>query len=580
MTARRQWDRIAAGICGAIVACAAGPAGAAASAAAHTDGAGAAAASTPGAPAAPALPAPSARESLPSFAALEAAGATIGEIRISTREIFDTADPREDNALFRLANRLHVRTRPDVIARALLFKSGERVDVQVIEETERILRASRYLYDVRIRPFAVHEGVVDIEVLTRDTWSLDPGLSVSRQGGADSSGVKLAEYNLLGTGVALSVGRSRNVDRSSSEFALSNPRAFGSWTALRLAHADSSDGSSNAVSVVRPFYRLDARWAAGVSASDDDAIDAVYARGTAVGQYRHRERRAEVFGGLSPGLVDGWVHRVSLGVSLREDRYAVAPGLTAPAPLPADQHLVAPFVRLERLEDRFERKLNRNLIGQPEYFSLGLSSTLQLGWATPAFGSRQAGALYSLSVARGFEYRPDASDQLLMTAAQLAGQRVGGRVERQRLGAQMQYYLRQSSHRLFYAAASADVLTRPALEDLLLLGGDNGLRGYPLRYQSGTRRVLLTVEQRFYTDLYVWRLFRIGGAAYLDAGRAWGGGDVQGDRPWLGNVGLGLRIVSMRSAFSNVLHLDVALPLRAPPDVRRVQFLVKTRTSF
>ena len=36
----------------------------------------------------------------------------------------------------------------------------------------------------------------------------------------------------------------------------------------------------------------------------------------------------------------------------------------------------------------------------------------------------------------------------------------------------------------------------------LLIGGDNGLRGYPLRYEAGTSRALLTVEQRFYTDWY------------------------------------------------------------------------------
>jgi hypothetical protein len=51
-------------------------------------------------------------QALPSFAELEAAGARVGEIRISPRNIFDTADPAEDRALFRLANALHVGTRP------------------------------------------------------------------------------------------------------------------------------------------------------------------------------------------------------------------------------------------------------------------------------------------------------------------------------------------------------------------------------------------------------------------------------------------------------------------------------------
>ena len=96
-----------------------------------------------------------------------------------------------------------------MIERQLLFKSGEPVSVRLIEETERLLRSNRYLYDVQFRPVAVHDGVVDIEVVTRDTWSLDPGFSAGRSGGANTSGFKLREYNLLGTGTSISLGRSK-----------------------------------------------------------------------------------------------------------------------------------------------------------------------------------------------------------------------------------------------------------------------------------------------------------------------------------------------------------------------------------
>ncbi len=145
---------------------------------------------------------------LPPFSALEARGARIGHIRVVARDIFDTADPKEDKLLFHWANSLHIETRPGVIERALLFKTGDPVSVRVIDETERLLRSVRYLYDVHIRPVAVNDGVVDIEVETHDTWSLDLGVSAGRSGGSSSSGLQLREYNLLGTGVSLSLGRS------------------------------------------------------------------------------------------------------------------------------------------------------------------------------------------------------------------------------------------------------------------------------------------------------------------------------------------------------------------------------------
>src|SRR5688572_26529432 len=105
---------------------------------------------------------------IPSFAELEAAGARIGRIHVVTQDIFDLEDPRENNALYRFANRLHIKTRPEVIERLLLFETGQPVSLRLIEETERLLRLKHYLYEVAIRPVAYTDGVADIEVKTRD----------------------------------------------------------------------------------------------------------------------------------------------------------------------------------------------------------------------------------------------------------------------------------------------------------------------------------------------------------------------------------------------------------------------------
>mgnify|MGYP001369174669 CR=1 FL=1 len=245
-------------------------------------------------------------EPLPTFAQLEAAGATIGEIVVRTLDIFDRADPEEDNWLFRTANRLHVNTRESVVRQALLLRPGERVRVATIEETERILRSGRNLSDVRLRPLAVRGNVVDIEVRTRDAWSLDFGVSFSRQGGNSTSSANIKEYNLLGTGTSLFAGRRNDVDRSGNEFAIAKDRVFGTWTDVSLHHVRNDDGDRNAVSVVRPFYALDARWAAGASWTRNDRIEANYVTGDIASEYRYREERAEVFGGLSRGLVGDW----------------------------------------------------------------------------------------------------------------------------------------------------------------------------------------------------------------------------------------------------------------------------------
>jgi hypothetical protein len=515
---------------------------------------------------------------VPSFAELEAAGARVGKIRVLARDIFDTDDPKENYLLFRLANALHIQTRSEVIERGLLFKTGDPVSVRVLEETERLLRNNRYLYDVQFRPVAYHDGVVDIEVTTRDTWTLDLGVSLGRAGGANSGSVQIKEYNLLGTGTSMSLGHSSDVDRTSNVFQIANSRAFGTWTALGYSHASNSDGSRDAASIIRPFYELDSRWAAGISGSRDDRIDSVYNAGEIASEYRHRQNQGEAFGGWSAGLSNGWVQRFSAGMTYLDDVYTREPGRVAPSPFPADEKLAGPFVRYELIEEHYEREQNRNVMGRPEFFALGLASTVQLGWASSKLGSTQDTLLYSASVSRGFEPLPD---HTLTARSAISGQYFGGKVYRQDFGALAQYYLPQTSNWLLYGAAGGDMLTNPSPADTLYLGGDNGLRGYPLRYQSGTRRALFTVEERYFSDLYLWRLFRFGAVAFYDVGRAWGGDNTNALNPgWIGDVGVGLRIVSVRSALSNVLHVDVAMPLNATPDIKNVQLLVSAKTSF
>ena len=528
-----------------------------------------------------ALPTPIAAQpgaAAPPFAELEAADARIGEVVVRTGDVFDTDDPKEDATLYRWANALHIRTRAGVIESALLFKRGDRVSVAVIEETERLLRGERYLYDVAIRPTAYRDGVVDIEVVTRDSWSLIPAVSISRAGGKNSTGIRLREYNLLGTATTLGIGHSSDVDRSSDQLLVANDRVFGTRTAASLSLARNSDGRRQAVAVVRPFYSLDARWAAGATAVKDDRIDALYRAGNVVSEYRHRQRQAEVFAGWSRGRIDGWVQRYSIGVSLQDDEYAFEPGRAAPAALNADERLVGPFVRYQLVEERYAKVTNRDMIGMPEFFALGLASTVQLGWASTALGSSHGALRYDAAISRGFAPWPD---HTLLASAAVSGQYRDGSVRRQRSGVEGRYYLQQGRRWLFYAAASADALSHPDVLDVLLLGGDNGLRGYPLRYQGGDKRALLTLEERVYTNAFFLRLFRIGAAAFVDVGRAWGGLHVNAaDSGWLADAGVGLRISSVRVSTKDVLHIDVAFPFNAAPDIKKVQLIVKGRTSF
>src|SRR5262245_49692478 len=110
---------------------------------------------------------------LPADEDLESQGAVIGEITVNVGDVFDPSDPQEDRRLFRMANRLHRTTRESVIRDQLLVHSGDRYSRRLLEESERLLRQDRYLYEAEIRPVRYAGNRVDLEVITRDVWTLN-----------------------------------------------------------------------------------------------------------------------------------------------------------------------------------------------------------------------------------------------------------------------------------------------------------------------------------------------------------------------------------------------------------------------
>lgn len=516
---------------------------------------------------------------LPSFAELEALGAIIGTVRVDPRDIFDASDPKENSWLYRLADRLHVRTRPETVAQQLLFKSGDRVSVRAIAESERLLRGNRYLHDVEIRPVAYRDGVVDIDVITRDAWTLDPGFSVARAGGENSSRFYVNEKNLLGRGISVGLMRSTNVEHSGTQLSFSDKHLFGPWTSLDASIGRFSDGSQWSLGLGRPFYATEARWAAGVSASHSDLVNTIFDRGERVAAYRAQQSTFRLSAGTSAGdAANGPVQRYSAGFDYQGATYAPEPGQVPPDPLPQDRIVSGPFLGYDVLNENYEKVVNRDQIGRTEYFALGTKAGVQLGRSLTNFGATVDGWIVSLNASRGTHLFQSHS---LFASASLAGRLEQSQRQNQLVTASVRYFIPQRHDAVFAASASVDVYRHPDTTAPLQLGGDTGLRGYPLNFQSGERRALFTVEQRIYTDWYPYRTVRVAAAVFADAGRAWhGAGEQSAGERVLTDAGIGLRFQNPRSAAGSVVHADVAFPVNARNEINSVQFLLRSSTSF
>jgi len=517
-------------------------------------------------------------ENVPDEATLEANGAIIGEVVIERQDVFDLSNPKENNWLYRFANRVHIVTRDKVIRKQLLIAGGDDYSKRLSDESERILRKNRYLYDADIVPISYENGVVDLKLTTRDLWSLMPEFSLSRSGGENRTRYGLVESNLLGRGQRIALLGDRNVDRQSRIFEFSDRHLGKTWISTSLFLSDNTDGHDNRLSVVRPFYQLDARWMAGTLLTDSDRRETLYELGNPAAEYQQEREYHSAFFGWSKGLRKGHARRWTAGVVYDDNQFAAVPNGTLPPAIPSDRKLVYPYLGFELVENRFETANNRNQISRTEDFLMGTHVVASLGWSDTSIGADRDALIYAGAINQGFGSMAKNALQLSLS--------VNGRVESGNAVNSLahlfsRYYRKQSDKRLFFASILATAGHALDLDNPVTLGGDTGLRGYPLRYQNGESKIVATVEQRYFTNWYPWRLFRVGGAVFADVGRVWGESPVGEERlDWLADVGFGLRLALTRSASGKVVHIDVAFPLNGDPSIDSVQFLIESRRSF
>ena len=517
----------------------------------------------------------------PPRVALEEARATIRAIHVTVDNVFDPSNPEEDKKLYRWANRVHVLTREQVLKDILLFAEGDPFVGRLLDESARALRATGFISEATVEPGSYDPATnsVDVNVHVRDSWSLALDLKLNHTGGQTEWGIGLSEENLFGTGKTLEVGYESEIDRDQWLLGYADRNVFGSRVRLSALFSNASDGHRRNLVVERPFFSLDTRWSVGGAFHDEERVDTMYDLGEEVDEFGHEIAAVRVQGGWSRGLVDRRAQRWLFGFASEEHTFRATPDVPLPLLLPPDRKLVYPWLGWQWVEDDFREMSELNDMGRTEDVSLGTNVFASVGFAKRSYGSDRDATLYELSAESGWEPGGPGSLLLLRAGAQTRDEDVGK--QNSQIYFSGDYYLRNLGRHLF--SVSLDTLATDNLdpEVQVLLGGDSGLRGYPIRYQAGESRAVLNIEQRFFTDLYPWRLFRVGWAVFADVGRV-DGRDPRATEPLgtLYDVGAGLRLTSPRASGRNVLHIDLAFPLKRQPDIDSVQFVVETKGSF
>jgi len=506
----------------------------------------------------------------------------IGEIRVTRLPIFDEGNDKENNMLYRLANRIHILTKEPVVFQQLLFETAEDFDPRSAAETQRLLRAQGSFFDADIRPYRVCDGKVDLEVITRDSWSLTPNLGFDRAGGENNFSIGLRDTNILGLGNQLSVAASQDIDRQSTEIIYEDNNVFGTRLRNFTEFTDSDDGFTHIFDFGLPFFELDSKNSWRIRLENDERADELFFRGEEVASAVHALERYSLEYGFSRGLVDGYSRRWLIGYGYRSDEFSKGDDLPAPADFPSNRELSFPFIKYESIEDNFVTAINLGQIYLTEDLHIGSRLTLSVGVAAELFGSDQ-----SRLVLQG-----NYADTLLYSDRQLSQHELyfdgfwnetSGELEDFVLNYEARYFRRQSGPFGLFVNFKAAYSENLNSNRQIVMGGIAGARAFDNRFQAGDRSVVLSVEERVYSNLHLFNLVRVGAAVFADIGRAWEPGIDDGIvDDYLSNVGIGLRLGSSKSASNRVAHIDFAIPVsnRNDPGVGSFQISIEVKESF
>lgn len=508
-------------------------------------------------------------------------GATVGSIRIKRFKVFDMEDPEENKALYRWANDFHFNTRESVIREHLLLEAGEIYIPARLRESERILRDLKFIYDARVRPWRWCGEEVDLEVITRDIWTFTPLVSFSRSGGTNDYALGFRDTNFLGSGKQVVLRYDKDEERSGATILYADPAILGSRWQTRLSLTDNDDGHDRRFRLNRPFFSVYERWSAGLTLKDQQLEENTWYRGDEIEEFDHSVDALRVYGGIAPEVQEE--HRVGrwlAGYRYENHEFAFSDSDIPPATLPQDREYSYPYLGYQSVEDEFIEAHNLNYLGRTEDLFVGERFHWNLGYSAESFGATRDQVVIEGRYGNTLWV---SGDHLWVVDTQLAGYWSIDDEEFENLWwtTGTRYHHRQAHNWALFAGMRLDYTDGLTGDQQLTLGGGNGLRGYDRHYQVGDRSVVLNIEERYYSDWHIFRLLRVGFAAFFDVGRAWFPGEDNGSNGGvLSNAGIGLRLVSSRAEKGSVIHMDLAFPFDKDEDVDSMQFLITVKDTF
>lgn len=481
----------------------------------------------------------------------------IRKIEISRSNIFDDELQTENNFLFKLANKFHFVTREHVIRRELLIHEGEPLDREKLDQSLRNLRALEFLGEAVAEIHDVPGDSVDITIATEDLWTTIAGISSEGGGGLYNTRLYAEEKNIGGQGIGIESDVIFSSDNNDGYLVhVYDPRLLGTRNAVDAQLQDYTYAQILSLSLYRPFYSVDTRWAYSLEFQDQSLQPRLFADGSEYYRYKLNYN----FSGFKLTRAFGHYKRLetSLSYVYNKYKYSRLDGYPDIGVIPEDESFSGPGLGMKLSTRRYLTASYLDEFGSIEDLVEHATLTAGAVWSGPSFGGDYQGTLLSLEA--GFFVKP--LPGLYAGFDNTYSSYYKRDLHRQRIWntSKCIIYIKPSTYQLLAARSVFMFAWRQKPDFQMVLGGDSGLRGYPDRYLSGTRLTLTNIEYRIFSPYKILTI-GLGGAAFFDAGSVWDKNEKIRFSDLRTDIGIGLRFGLTKSSTARVIKLDLARAL-------------------
>lgn len=520
----------------------------------------------------------------------------VSRIFVDNHSVFDPASLPDDPRIrwaYRLANRIHVRTRADFIEDELLLAVGDCYDPGLTRESARILREFRFVASADVFSVPQEDGSRHLVVETRDEWTTKFAGDITFDGGMKLRGVSLVEENFLGRGISLGAYYVEVDERREVGGRFEVPRLRGSNWDVSTAAGRTRVGTAWNQAVLHPFVgevgtfafrqRASSRqdlftwnlpvgppWTQLVAPLEAGSVEVTGAR-----RFGTSGRFFLVGGGISREWIrpGGTAEVEGVIAGAFDDRTPVPDSVALPLRTQLGTreatrlNLLLGVRRVAYVERRGLDALTGVQdvpVGREALFSVGPA----LGGAGPMdvflrgdlFGGVSTGPWVG-QLYLSLEGRQEGGSLETRSGGEM--ERAGPRDILGEVHAFLYRQIRTSLPQTLVLKVSAQGGWNTRAPFQLMLGGPDGVRGYAETRFPGGRRVVVTAEHRLRLPSPFPDLADLGATLFTDVGRI-EAGDAPWAEPsgWRGTLGGGLRI-GFPAGSASVVRLDVALPLGA-----------------